>query len=286
MVLRRIETEIPSLESLAMPPILKTLALKRTGLVIVSGATGSGKSTTLAAMVNHRNIHRENMILTIEDPIEFAHRNIKSIVVQREVGVDTESYEVGLLNSLRQAPDMIVIGEIRTAEAMRNAIRISETGHLCVCTVHATDTVSSLDRILSFFPSHERQNILLSLSMHLRGIVSQRLLPIITEDGLLPALEILTDSTLISDQIRLGNFHKLKDIIRESKDSGMQDFDSVIISMLKKGLISTKTAYSYGSSSNEIRLAMRLSAIIDVNKPQSVVDENNGEVTLLELADV
>ncbi|MGE4350389.1 MAG: PilT/PilU family type 4a pilus ATPase [Candidatus Berkiella sp.] len=257
MVIRRIHTEIPSLETLNLPPILKEIITEKRGLVLFVGATGSGKSTSMAALINHRNEQQAGHIITIEDPIEFVHSHKKSIVNQREVGVDTDSYEDALKNTLRQAPDLILIGEIRSRETMEHAIAFSETGHLCVSTLHANSANQALDRIINFFPEERKNQLLLDLSFNLKAIISQRLIP--TKDGKRTiAIEILLGTPLILSLINRGEISQLKEVMEKSKNLGMQTFDQALEALYFEGKISLEEAIRNADSKNNLRLKIQL----------------------------
>jgi len=258
MVLRLIRADIPNFDDLQLPPILRELAMTKRGLVIFVGATSSGKSTSLAAMVDHRNENSQGHIITIEDPIEFVHRHKKSLVTQREVGVDTESYEVALKNTLRQAPDVILIGEIRDRETMDHAIAFAETGHLCLSTLHANNTNQALDRIINFFPEERRAQLLMDLSLNLKAVISQRLCR--TEDGKgrVPAVEVLINTPLMADLIFQGKVHEMKDLMKRSREHGMQTFDQALFDLYESGKISLEEALRNADSINDLRLAIKL----------------------------
>lgn len=258
LVFRLINTVIPKLESLHLPPILRDIAMMPRGLVLLAGATGSGKSTTLAAMVGYRNGIASEHIVTVEDPIEFVHQHGKSIITQREVGSDTESWEVGLKNTLRQAPDVILIGEIRDRETMQYAMSYAETGHLCLSTVHANNGNQTLDRILSFFPRERRDQLLLDLSLNLRAIVSQRLVPRTDGKGRIPAVEVMLNSPLISDLIMKGRMDEIKEIMVRSRDLGMQSFDQSLYDLHNIGIVSAEDALRNADSFNDLRLKIKL----------------------------
>ncbi len=257
-VFRRINTRIPKLEELHLPPIVKDIALMPRGLVLLVGATGSGKSTTLAALIGHRNQNMQEHIITVEDPIEFVHQHGRSIITQREVGSDTESWEVALKNTLRQAPDVIMMGEIRDVTAMEYALSYAETGHLCLSTMHANNANQTMDRILSFFPRERRDQVLLDLAMHLRAVVSQRLIPRLDGKGRIPAVEVLLNSPLISDLIKEGRIFEIKDIMAKSRDLGMQTFDQSLFDLYKAGVISAEDALRNADSFNDLRLKIKL----------------------------
>ena len=260
MVLRRIETHIPKPEELHIPAILKELIMTKRGLVIFVGATGTGKSTSLAALIDHRNEHSSGHIITIEDPIEFLHPHKSCIITQREVGIDTESYEVALKNTLRQAPDVILIGEVRTRETMQHAITFAETGHLCLCTLHANNANQALDRILHFFPDEMHSQLFMDLSLNLRGIVAQQLIRRADDKGRYPAVEILLNTPLASDFIRKGEVHKLKELMKQSREQGMQTFDQALYDLYTSGKISYEDALNSADSRNEVRLMIKLGA--------------------------
>ena len=260
MVLRRIENEIPDADSIHLPPILKDLIMEKRGLIIFVGATGTGKSTSLAALIKHRNQNSSGHIITIEDPIEFVHPHLGCIITQREVGLDTESYEVALKNTLRQAPDVILIGEIRTRETMQNAITFAETGHLCLSTLHANNANQALDRILHFFPDEMHGQLLMDLSLNLRGIVAQQLIKRSDGKGRYPAIEILINTPLAKDYIRKGEVYKLKELMKDSREHGMQTFDQALYDLYLQGKISYEDALNSADSKNEVRLMIKLGA--------------------------
>ncbi len=260
MVLRRIENEIPDAESLNLPPILKELIMEKRGLLIFVGGTGTGKSTSLASLIKHRNQNSSGHIITIEDPIEFQHPHLGCIITQREVGIDTESYEVALKNTLRQAPDVILIGEIRTRETMQHAITFAETGHLCLSTLHANNSNQALDRVLHFFPDEMHGQILMDLSLNLRGIVAQQLIKRADGKGRYPAVEILINTPLAKDYIRKGEVHKLKELMKDSREQGMQTFDQALYDLYMAGKISYEDALNSADSRNDVRLMIKLGA--------------------------
>jgi twitching motility protein PilU len=260
MVLRRIETIIPTMEELQLPPILRELALTKRGLVMFVGATGSGKSTSLAAMIGFRNKKTSGHIISIEDPIEFIHEHQGCIVTQREVGIDTESFEMALKNTLRQAPDVIMIGEVRTKETMEQAITFAETGHLCLCTLHANNANQALDRILHFFAPERHNQVWMDLSMNLRGMVAQQLVPTSDGKGRRAAIEVLLNSPLASDLIRKGEVHKLKELMSRSNEQGMQTFDQALFRLFKEGTIDEENALAHADSRNDLRLMIKLDA--------------------------
>jgi twitching motility protein PilU len=258
MVLRTITTDIPKFEDLGLPSTLKEVAMTKRGLVIMVGATGSGKSTTLAAMIGYRNENSYGHIITIEDPVEYIHPHRNCIVTQREVGVDTESWGVALKNTLRQAPDVILIGEIRDRETMDYAIAFAETGHLCLATLHANSSNQALDRIINFFPEERRPQLLMDLSLNLKGIVSQRLVPLKTVKGRAVAVEILLNSPLISDLIFKGDVHEIKEIMKKSRELGMQTFDQALFDLYEDDKISYEDALRNADSVNDLRLSIKL----------------------------
>lgn len=260
MVLRRIENEIPDADNLHLPPVLKDLIMEKRGLVIFVGATGTGKSTSLAALIKYRNQNSSGHIITIEDPMEFEHPHLGCIVTQREVGVDTESYEVALKNTLRQAPDVILIGEIRTRETMQNAITFAETGHLCLSTLHANNANQALDRILHFFPEEMHDQLFMDLSLNLRGIVAQQLIKLADGKGRYPAVEVLINTPLAKDYIRKGEINKLKELMKSSREQGMQTFDQALYDLYVAGKISYEDALNSADSRNEVRLMIKLGA--------------------------
>jgi twitching motility protein PilU len=258
LVLRTITTTIPRIEDLGVPEILKDVVMTKRGLIIVVGATGSGKSTTLAAMIGYRNENSYGHIITIEDPIEYVHDHKNCLVTQREVGVDTETWHTALKNTLRQAPDVILIGEIRDRETMDHAIAFAETGHLCLGTLHANSSNQALDRIINFFPEERRMQLLMDLSLNLKGMISQRLIPKRDGPGRCAAIEIMLNSPLISDLIFKGEVHELKEIMRKSRELGMQTFDQALFDLYEAGQISYEEAMRNADSMNELRLAIKL----------------------------
>lgn len=259
MVLRKIETRIPTFEDLDLPPVLRDLAMTKRGLILFVGATGSGKSTSLAAMIGYRNKHSAGHIITIEDPIEFIHQHDGCIVTQREVGIDTESFEVALKNTLRQAPDVILIGEVRSRETMDHAIAFAETGHLCLATLHANNANQALDRIINFFPEDRRDQLLMDLSLNLKAMIAQQLLPLPDGSGRALAAEILINSPLVQDLIRKGDVHEIKEIMSKSRNIGMQTFDQALFDLYAAGKITYEDAINHADSANELRLMIKLS---------------------------
>jgi twitching motility protein PilU len=258
LVLRTITTTIPHFDDLGLPPVLKEVVMNKRGLVILVGGTGSGKSTTLAALIGYRNENSYGHIITIEDPIEYVHEHKNCVITQREVGVDTDSWEMALKNTLRQAPDLILIGEIRERETMEHAIAFAETGHLCLGTLHANNANQALDRIINFFPEERRAQLLMDLSLNLRGLVSQRLIPKKEGKGRAAAIEILLNSPLISDLIFKGEVHGIKEIMKKSREVGMCTFDQALFDLYEAGQISYEDAMRNADSMNELRLAIKL----------------------------
>ncbi|NOQ69580.1 MAG: PilT/PilU family type 4a pilus ATPase [Gammaproteobacteria bacterium] len=258
VVLRVIRSDIPVFEDLNLPAVLKDISMTKRGLVIFVGATGSGKSTSLAAMVGYRNQNSYGHIITIEDPIEFVHNHANCIVTQREVGVDTDNYEIALKNTLRQAPDVILIGEIRDRETMEHAIAFAETGHLCLSTLHANSTNQALDRIINFFPEDRRQQLLMDLSLNLKSLISQRLIPTASGDGRMAAIEIMINSPLMADLIFKGDVHEIKQLIAKSNELGMQTFDQALFDLYENGQIKYEDALRNADSVNDLRLRIKL----------------------------
>ena len=274
MVIRAIKSEIPTFETLKLPAVLRGIIMEPRGLVLVVGATGSGKSTTLAAMLDFRNTNTSGHILTIEDPIEFLHRHKKSIVNQREVGLDTHSYHDALKNAMREAPDVILIGEIRDMETMEAAISFSETGHLCLATLHSNNADQTLERILNFFPETAHKNILMNLSLNLKSVISQRL--VTGRDGKrLPAVEVLINTPLIRDMIRRGQIHELKEAMDRSLAEHMQTFDQALYALYKEGRIDLEEALSKADSRDGLALKIRLAEGGDPGADQSGFDPNS-----------
>jgi twitching motility protein PilU len=258
LVIRQIKSKIPTLDELELPPIMKDIAMTKRGLVLVVGATGSGKSTSLAALIDYRNSHATGHIVTIEDPIEFVHAHKKSIVSQREIGVDTENYDTALKNALRQAPDVILIGEIRDSETMEAAINFAETGHLCLATLHSNSANQAMERILNFFPPERHSQIYLQLSLNLRGILSQRLVRTI-DGGRSAAIEVLTDTPRVKDLIHKAQIAELKDAMEKSTNLGMQTFDQALYELFKLGKITLDEGLKNADSANNLRLRVKLS---------------------------
>jgi len=271
MVLRRIEVNIPRVSDLGLPPIIEELAMTKRGLVIFVGATGTGKSTSLASMIGHRNENSSGHIISIEDPIEFVHQHKGCIVTQREVGVDTDSFEIALKNTLRQAPDVIMIGEVRSRETMEHALTFAETGHLCLCTLHANNANQALDRIIHFFPSDRHSQTWMDLSLNLRAMVAQQLIPTVDGQGRRAAIEVLVNTPLVSDHIRKGDVHLLKELMTKSTEQGMQTFDQALYKLYTQGEITYDAAISSADSPNDLRLMIKLGAD-SADNPMETVD--------------
>ncbi len=278
-VIRMINAKIPSFEELDLPPILKEVVLSKRGLVIVVGGTGSGKSTTLASMVGYRNDKTRGHIVTIEDPVEYVHQHKGCVVTHREVGVDTDSWENALKNTLRQAPDVILIGEIRTRETMEYAIQFAETGHLVLATLHANSSNQALDRIINFFPEERREQLLMDLSLNIRGLISQRLIPRESGSGRIAAMEIMLNSPLIQDLIFRGEVAKIKEVMARSTRVGMKTFDQALFDLYEQGYISYEDALRNADSKNELRLRVKLESKRE-NKPV----EDSGDLSIAEEA--
>ncbi len=260
MVLRTITTKIPDLDEMGLPQILKDVVMTKRGLVLLVGGTGSGKSTTLAAMLGHRNKNSYGHIITIEDPVEYVHEHINCIITHREVGVDTDSWEAALKNTLRQAPDVILIGEIRDQHTMEHAVAFAETGHLCLATLHANSANQALDRIINFFPEERRAQLLMDLSLNIKGIISQRLIPTKDGKGRAAAIEILLNSPLISDLIFKGEVNMIKTVMSKSRELGMQTFDQALFDLYEAGKISYEEALKNADSLNDLRLNIKLNS--------------------------
>ncbi len=281
MVLRRIETNIPKIDDLGLPEIIKELAMVKRGLVIFVGATGTGKSTSLAAMIGHRNRHSKGHIISIEDPIEFIHQHQGCVITQREVGIDTESFDVALKNTLRQAPDVILIGEVRSRETMDHAIAFAETGHLCLCTLHANNANQALDRIIHFFPADRHSQLWMDLSLNLKAIVAQQLIPTPDGNGRRACLEVMLNTPLASDLIRKGHVHELKELMKKSTELGMQTFDQALYDLYDAGEITYEDALAHADSPNDLRLMIKLKSETDADylnnaaKELSIQEDDN-----------
>ena len=258
MILRTITSDVPTLDGLKLPEVLKDISLTKRGLVIMVGGTGSGKSTSLAAMINHRNENTSGHIITLEDPIEYVHPHKKCIITQREIGLDAETWEVALKNTLRQAPDVILMGEIRDAESMEHAIAFAETGHLCMATLHANSANQALDRVINFFSEERRTQLLMDLSLNLKAVVSQRLLKTPDGKGRSAAIEIMINSPLIADLILKGEVHEIKAIMAKSRELGMVTFDQALFDLLEEDKVTMDEALKNADSANELRLKVKL----------------------------
>jgi len=274
MVLRTITTEIPKFDDLQLPPVLKDVSLTKRGLVILVGGTGSGKSTSLAAMIDYRNENSHGHIITIEDPVEYVHKNKNCLITHREVGSDTNTWFAALKNTLRQAPDVILIGEIRDRDTMEYAIAFAETGHLCMATLHANSANQALDRIINFFPEERRPQLLMDLSLNLKAVVSQRLVPRADGKGRRAAIEILLNSPFISDLIFKGEVHAIKELMAKSREMGMQTFDQALFELYEAGEVSYEDALRNADSVSELKLTIKL------NSKQSRADDSRPKVEL------
>ncbi|MGH1460845.1 MAG: PilT/PilU family type 4a pilus ATPase [Neptuniibacter sp.] len=272
MVLRKINDYIPSLEELNLPPILRDLAMTKRGLVLFVGGTSTGKSTSLASMIDYRNNNHRGHIITIEDPIEYVHDHKQSIITQREVGIDTESFDVALKNTLRQAPDVILMGEIRSSETMRHGLTFAETGHLTMATLHANNANQALDRVISFFPPESHDQLWMDMSLNLKAIIAQQLLPTKDGKGRRAAIEVLINTPLISDLIRKGDVHEIKEVVKKSTNLGMQTFDQSLFTLYRDGIITYEVALAHADSANDLRLMIKLSA--DTN-PELGAEDNH-----------
>jgi twitching motility protein PilU len=273
MVLRRIEVKIPGIDDLSLPDIVKELAMTKRGLIMFVGATGTGKSTSLAAMIGYRNHNSRGHIISIEDPIEFIHQHGGCIVTQREVGIDTDSFEVALKNTLRQAPDVILIGEVRTRQTMEYSVQFAETGHLCLATLHANNANQALDRIIQFFPPEQHGQIWMDLSLNLRAIVAQQLVPTPDGKGRKAVIEVLINTPLAADLIRKGEVHKLKDLMAKSNEIGMRTFDQALYELYSEGSVTYEDALAHADSPNDLRLMIKLGTDAQgVDKLSSSVD--------------
>ncbi|MCF8197869.1 MAG: PilT/PilU family type 4a pilus ATPase [Sulfuritalea sp.] len=271
MILRTINVQIPEFDDLKLPAVLKDVTMTKRGLVLFVGGTGSGKSTSLAAMIGYRNQNSYGHIITIEDPVEYVHEHRNCVITQREVGVDTDSWEIALKNTLRQAPDVILIGEIRDKDVMEHAIAFAETGHLAMGTLHANNANQAIDRIINFFPEERRPQLLMDLSLNLKAVVSQRLIPVKEGKGRAAAVEVLLNSPLIADLIFKGEIHGIKEIMKKSKELGMKTFDMALFDLFEEGRISYDDALRFADSMNEVRLMIKLHS-----KDSAAMDRNAG----------
>jgi len=273
LVVRRIVSEIPTLERLRLPAILKDLSMEKRGLILLTGMTGAGKSTTLAAMINQRNQEREGHIVTIEDPIEFFHKHKKSVVTQREIGSDTESYAIALKNALRQRPDVIMVGEIRDRDVMESALMSAETGHLCLSTIHTNNTYQAIDRIVNLFPDEYDKQIRLNMSTNLKAIISQRLVPC-KHGGVVPALEILLNQGLIRELILSGNISQILDVMEQNAVSGMCSFDQSLLGLIKQDLITPETALAFADKPTDLKVKLQNTTLEEEEGAQSPLSES------------
>lgn len=282
MVLRKINNYIPTLEELNLPPILRDLSMTKRGLILFVGGTSTGKSTSLASMIDYRNTNHRGHIITIEDPIEYIHEHKQSIITQREVGIDTDSFDTALKNTLRQAPDVILMGEIRTRETMQHGIVFAETGHLTLATLHANNANQALDRVISFFPPEHHDQLWMDLSLNLKAIIAQQLLPTKDGKGRRAAIEVLINTPLIQDLIRKGEVHEIKEVVKKSTNLGMQTFDQALFTLYKDGEITYDVALAHADSPNDLRLMIKLNA--DTN-PELAVEEDSQAFHLQEEED-
>jgi twitching motility protein PilU len=274
LVFRTIPQTLPTIDQLGLPKVMKDISMTKRGLVIMVGATGSGKSTTLAAMVDWRNEHSYGHIITIEDPVEFVHAHKNCIITQREVGLDTEGWEAALKNTLRQAPDVILMGEVRDRETMEHAVAFAETGHLCMATLHANSSNQALDRIINFFPEERRAQLLMDLSLNLKAIVSQRLLPREEGKGRIAAVEIMLNTPLVSDMIFKGEVNELKELMKRSREHGMQTFDQALFDLFEGGHVTYEDALRNADSVNDLRLQIKLHSVRARNRDLSAGTEH------------
>lgn len=281
MVLRRIEFDVPRLETLNLPPIISELAMEKRGLILFVGATGTGKSTSLAAMIQYRNENSRGHIICIEDPIEFMHQHKNCIVTQREVGIDTDSFEIALKNTLRQSPDVIMIGEVRSRETMEYALAFAETGHLCLATLHSNNANQALERVINFFPQERHNQIWMDLSLNLKSIVAQQLVPTIDGKSRKGVIEVLLNTPLVSDMVRKGNVPGLKDIMKKSRELGMQTFDQALYDLHQQDLISYDDALAFADAPNDLRLMIKLGTR-DSSSPDSRFGSAGDQFTLVD----
>lgn len=285
MVLRRIQNEIPSLEKLGLPPIIKDLASAKRGLILFVGGTSTGKSTSLASMIDYRNQNTKGHIICIEDPIEFIHDHKNCIITQREVGIDTPSFEIALKNTLRQAPDVILMGEIRSKETMQYGLQFAETGHLCLATLHANNANQALDRIISFFPPEHHDQLWMDLSLNMKAIIAQQLLPSADGKGRIAAIEVLINSPLASDLIRKGNVHELKELMKKSVNIGMQTFDLALFALFEEGKVNYEEALAHADSANDLRLMIKLSAESNPHLQEQINSAEDSDMFFLQEED-
>lgn len=282
MVIRRIETSIPTIDQLKLPDIIKDLSMTKRGLVLFVGATGTGKSTSLAAMIGHRNANSAGHIISIEDPIEFLHKHNHCIVTQREVGIDTESYDVALRNTLRQAPDVIMIGEVRSKETMEYAVAFAETGHLCLATLHANNANQALDRIIHFFPPERHAQVWMDLSLNLKAIVAQQLIPSPDGQSRRAVVEVLINTPLVADLIRKGEINEIKEVMTRSTELGMQTFDQALFRLYVQKQITYQDALAYADAPNDLRLMIKLQAERSKEKESKISNDFSLDLELSE----
>ncbi|OMH39571.1 PilT/PilU family type 4a pilus ATPase [Motiliproteus sp. MSK22-1] len=282
MVLRRIKNEIPSMEELGLPSVIKDLSMSKRGLILFVGGTSTGKSTSLASMVDYRNENSKGHIICIEDPIEFIHDHKKCIITQREVGLDTDSFEIALKNTLRQAPDVILMGEIRSQDTMGYGLQFAETGHLCLATLHANNANQALDRIVSFFGPEHHSQLWMDLSLNLKAIVAQQLLPTTDGKGRVAAVEILLNSPLAADLIRKGNVHELKELMKKSTNIGMQTFDQHLFKLFEANTITYEDALAHADSANDLRLMIKLSAEANPKLQEQINGQEDNDMFFLQ----
>ncbi|MEN9417888.1 MAG: hypothetical protein RI988_1508 [Pseudomonadota bacterium] len=279
LVMRAVPSQVPTLEELQLPRVLQEIAMTKRGLAILVGATGSGKSTSLAAMIDWRNTHAHDHIITIEDPVEFVHRHKNCIVTQREVGLDTDNWDTALKNTLRQAPDVILMGEIRDRETMELALQFSETGHLCLATLHANGSNQALDRIVNFFPDERRDQLLMDLSLNLRAVVSQRLVPRASGRGRVAAVEVMMNTPLVADLIFKGQIPEIRELMKRSREVGMQTFDQALFDLHEASLISYENALRHADSVNNLRLEIKLKSQ-HTNRPDPIAGMENLSIAM------
>ncbi len=283
MVLRRIKNEIPSLDELGLPQIIKDLASSKRGLILFVGGTSTGKSTSLASMIDYRNENTKGHIICIEDPIEFIHDHKNCIITQREVGIDTPSFEVALKNTLRQAPDVILMGEIRSKDTMGYGLQFAETGHLCLATLHANNANQALDRVISFFPPEHHDQMWMDMSLNMKAIVAQQLLPRADGKGRVAAIEVLINTPLASDLIRKGNVHELKELMKKSTNIGMQTFDQSLFKLFEEGMVTYEDALAHADSANDLRLMIKLSVEANPKLKQQITQSaEDGDMFFLQ----
>ncbi|MCW8883999.1 MAG: PilT/PilU family type 4a pilus ATPase, partial [Motiliproteus sp.] len=285
MVLRRIQTHIPDMETLGLPAVVKDLAMSKRGLILFVGGTSTGKSTSLASMIDYRNDSSKGHIICIEDPIEYIHDHKNCIITQREVGIDTNSFEIALKNTLRQAPDVILMGEIRSRDTMGYGLQFAETGHLCLATLHANNANQALDRIISFFDPEHHNQMWMDLSLNLKAIVAQQLLPTTDGKGRVAAVEVLLNSPLASDLIRKGNVHELKELMKKSTNIGMQTFDQHLFKLFEDGKVTYEDALAHADSANDLRLMIKLSAEANPKLAEQIKSQEDNDMFFLQEED-